>query len=485
MGVTLERADTRLAVAPVFTIAGAMGVLLLVLSGRYGFFGDELYFLAAGRHLAWGYADQPPLLPLLARLLDTGSPVVLRLPATLAMAAGVVFAALIARELGGGRKAQILTAGAFAVCTQMLGTGHYLATSTIDPFLWTVILWLIVRWIRTRDDNLLLWLGVVTGLALNTKFLIGTFWTLAVVALLALGPRDLLKRPKLWAGAGIAAVMIAPTLIWQAANGWPQLEMGEAISAEVGSLWGGRLVFLPSALLLAGLPVGAVLLLYGLWRLLRSARWREYRFLGWTTVGLVLLFFAVNGRAYYVAGMLPLSWAVAAVELESGRASRWWRWIATWPVYVLSFLVMLPGALPIWPQSWLADPDLPRPVFSSAEIGWPEFTDSVAATYRTLPPGTAIVTRFYWYSAALDYYGRDRLPEPSSGSRGYWTLTSPPDTADTVLYVGEPQEALRQHFTEVRALGRTGGAQDEPMWLATGRKGPWSEVWPAFRNLGL
>src|ERR1700716_2919615 len=246
---------------PVLILAGGTGLLLLLTAGRYGYFGDELYFLAAGKHLAWGYADQPPVLPLLARIMDTIAPgqvTVFRVPAVLATAGGVVFAGLIAREMGGARKAQVLTAGAYAICGQFVGSGHYLATSTIDPFLWTVLLWLIVRWIRTRADNLLVWAGVVTAVTLNVKFLIGGFWLVAGLCLLAFGPRHLPRRPKLWIGALIAVLSCVPTLMWQAENDWPQLGMGEAISREVSGGWGGRLGFVPGALIGAGLVVGAL-----------------------------------------------------------------------------------------------------------------------------------------------------------------------------------------------------------------------------------
>lgn len=168
----------------------------------------------------------------------------------------------------------------------------------------------------------------MTAVALYTKFLIGGFWLAAGIALLVCGPRELLRRPALWAGAGIAVVALVPTLIWQAAHGWPQLGMGAAISQEVADTWGGRLLFLPTVLVVAGIPVGAVLLCYGLWRLLRSP---ELRFLGWTAVALAVVFLAVNGRSYYVAGMFPVCWAMAAVALERREPSRWWRWLATWP----------------------------------------------------------------------------------------------------------------------------------------------------------
>ncbi len=495
MGVTTAPAPAGvrpLAVKPVAVVTALMAIPLLLTANRYGYFGDELYFLAAGRHLAWGYVDQPPLLPLLAKAMDAlgHSPFVLRIPAMLAVLAGVALTALIARELGGGAKAQTLAAATFAVSTEFLAGGHYLATSTVDPFLWTLVLWLLVRWLRTRADGLLVWAGVVTAVALYTKFLIGGFWLAAGVAILVCGPRELLRRPALWLGAAIAVVALVPTLLWQATHGWPQLGMGAAISAEVGGTWGGRLTFLPTALLVAGLPVGAVLLGYGLWRLLRS---RELRFLGWTTVLLTVVFLAVNGRFYYVAGMYPVCWAMAAVALERREAARWWRWVATWPCYALAALVVVPVALPVWPRAWLTEhPSLPTPLFAFAEIGWPEGARSVAGAFAHLPDRerTAVVTETYWQASALDRYGRDLgLPEPASGNRGYATLVVPPESTTGVLFVGEDPRPLLGHFADLRPIGKvdTGAAKPSyfdgvPLWLATGRVEPWSKLWPKLVN---
>ncbi|MBN6038573.1 glycosyltransferase family 39 protein [Amycolatopsis sp. 195334CR] len=503
MTITRERtADPVLrpfATGPVFAVAGAMAAVLLLVNGGYGYFGDELYFLAAGRHLDWGYADQPPGLPLLAHLMDLlapGSVWALRLPSVLAMVVSVVCTALIARELGGGRRAQVLAAGAFAVSMQFLGSGHYLATSTMDPFLWTVLLWLLTRWLRTRSDDLLLWAGVVTGLALNVKFLVPAFWVVALAFAAWLGPRDLLARPKLWFGAGIALLMAVPTVVWQANNGWPQLEMGEAIGDENPDKLAAALSFPVLALATAGVGVGLVLVLYGLWRLLRTP---SLRFLGWTLLVLTVLFAVTGGRFYYVAGLFPLCWAVAAVRLEAGQAQRWWRWMATWPVYALTAVIAVPSTLPVLPASVLdANPGLPRPIFADAERGWPEFTDAVAAVYHSLPPEqrerTAIVTQVYWQASALDHYGPERgLPEPYSGNRGYWTLATPPASADTVLYVGADSPVLRTHFAQVVPVGAVDTklpsapmfTQGAPLWLATGPSSPLPELWPAFRDLAL
>ncbi|WP_410599201.1 ArnT family glycosyltransferase [Amycolatopsis sp. lyj-90] len=495
-----ERAEVApFARTPVLAIAGAMGAVLTATAGRYGYFGDELYFLAAGRHLDWGYADQPPLLPLLARLMDAfgaDSPFALRIPATLAMVAGVVLTALIARELGGGRRAQVIAAATFAVSVQMLGGGHYLATSTLDPFLWTLLIWLLVRWTRTRADGLLLWSGVVTGVALNTKFLIGAFWVVALAATVVFGPRDLLRRPALWFGALIAVAMITPTLVWQAANGWPQLTMGAAISQEVSAGWGGRATFVPTLVMSAGVPVGMVLVCYGLWRLLRSERLRPYRFLGWTALGVLALFLLANGRYYYAAGMFAPLFAAAAVEIEAGQASKYWRWIATWPVYVLAAVITIPQTLPILPPSSVAStPAWARPLLADEEIGWREITESVAGAYRAVPDPsrTGVIAAKYWQASAIDHYGPELgLPSPSSPNRGYATFPRPPESARDVLFVGNDASVLVPYFTQVREVGaldnRAGvpnSSQGMKIWLATGRNGTWDEVWPRLKDWGF
>jgi hypothetical protein len=479
---------------PVLLLAAGTAAALLLTAGRYGYFGDELYFLAAGKHLAWGYADQPPLVPALARAMDAlapGSLVVFRLPAIAATAAGVVVTALIARELGGRRTAQARAAAAYAICGQFVGSGHYLATSTIDPLLWTLVLWLVVRWVRTRHDALLVWLGVVTAVALNGKLLIAAFWVVAGLAVLVFGPRDLLRRPKLWLGALIAAGSLVPTLLWQRANGWPQLGMGDAVGAEVDAA-GGRASFVPDLLAGAGWVIGALGVLYGLAVLLGSKQLRPYRFLGWTALGVAAIFLVANGRYYYAAGTFGVLWAAAAVHLEAREPSRWWRWMPTWPVFVVSALFSLPFTLPVWPAHWLVEhPGAPRPAYAAEEIGWPDLAADVAAQYRTAPPDTAIVTGGYWQAGALDRYGPEHgLPEAASASRGFWYFGRPADDTRTVLFVGYDPSKIAKHFGSARIVGQVGNrlgirnaSEHLPVWLLTGRTGSWAEIWPQLKDM--
>jgi 4-amino-4-deoxy-L-arabinose transferase-like glycosyltransferase len=475
---------------PVLAIAAGVGLVLSLTSGRVGYFDDELYFLVAGRHLDWGYADQGPLVPLLARAMDTifpGSLIGERLPATVLTAVGVVVAALIARELGGQRRAQVLTAGTYAMA--IVAGGHLLTTATVDAFFWVVTTWLLVRWVRLRDDRLLLWLGVVTAIALQNKWLMVTLWVVVAISVFAMGPRRLLRRPQLWLGAAIAVLATLPNLLWQAHHGWPQLAMTQVIVKEE-DLIGGRWTFLPLMLTTAGVGVGTALFCYGLWRLLRSPELRTYRFLGWTFVGLVVLFLVTGGRFYYLAGLVAPLLAAGAVELQRREPARWWRWALTSPVYVLSATIAL-TTLPLLPVSW---PTPARPV-SLSSIGWPELADTVAGAYRALPPATqrttAVVADSYWDGSALDRYGPARgLPHPFSPHRGFWYFGAPADDADTVLFVGSDSAYLHRYFTEVRQVATvTNGpainlfSLTTPVWLCSGQRAPWSQLWPQLRHL--
>ena len=218
---------TSFAAKPVWAVAAVVAVaqLTAAIVGRDYWF-DEVYMLAIGRHhLDWGSADQPPLTPALAALVDwtlPGSVVALRIPAILATAGAVVLAAMIARELGGDRRAQVLVAGGQATALWIGLGGHWLTPYALEPLQWLLIFWLLVRWVRTRDDRLLIAVGVAVGVAAMTKFQVILLCIVLIGAVAVVGPRALLRRPWFWTGAGLALLVAAPTLWWQLRNGWPR-----------------------------------------------------------------------------------------------------------------------------------------------------------------------------------------------------------------------------------------------------------------------
>ncbi|OLE22394.1 MAG: hypothetical protein AUG49_19275 [Catenulispora sp. 13_1_20CM_3_70_7] len=356
----------------------------------------------------------------------------------------------------------------------------------VDSFLWIVVTWLLVRWIRCRDDRLLLWSGLVTAVALQAKYLIVFFWLAAVAAILVVGPRDLLRRWLFWAGAAVVVLTALPALVWQARHGWPQLAMGQVLAAERDP--GGPAGFVLLLLVSAGV-LGAPLLGYGLWRTLRSP---EYRFLGWTFLGLVVIFLATLGHGYYTAGMFAALCAAGAVGLDRVRG-RWLPWVA-WPAGVLS-AVLVVTLLPVRPATSLAGRTAATNPVNADSVGWPELADAVASAYRALPPDqrrrTTIVAHTYWMAGALARYGPPRgLPEVYSPNRGYWYFGSPPDSATAVVYVGDTSAHLMQYFDQVRQvatvdnrLGVANTVQGAPIWLCDGPRQPWSMAWPRLRFL--
>ena len=464
----------------VLPIAAVVAVAHFAAGFAGGYWFDEAYMLAIGRnHLDWGSADQPPLTPLLAALMDgiaPGSVVALRLPAVLATTAAVVVAALIARELGGDRRAQALTAGAQATTLWTSMAGHWLTPYALEPAQWLVLIWLLVRWLRRRDDRLLLALGAVAGIAAQTKFQVLLLCAVLLLGVLVFGPRELLRRPKLWAGAGIGALIALPTLVWQALNGWPQLRMGGVLAAEAQVLYGGRPGIAVTLVLCAGVA-GTALSLHGLWRLLRADELRTYRFLGVTFLVLYVFFVAVAGRPYYLGGLYGLVAAAGALGLQRRREAgrHRWSWVA-WPAYALSAAAAA-GMLMTGTTA-----------ATQSGITGSEIAQRTAAAYHALPPDrqqrTAIMGQSYIVAAYIDSYSpRHDLPKAHSTNRGYGYFPPPPEHEDAVLYVGSDPDEVRPYFTEVRKVAE--GGRDASVWLCTGKHEPWNSLWPRLRHLDV
>lgn len=482
------------AVGAVAVAAGIAGVLAAM---RYGFYYDELYFIAAGKRLSFSYADQGPLVPLLARGMDwlfPGSSAALRIPAVIAVLVVVVFSAVIARELGGGRLAQVLAATASSTAPAILGEVTTLSTNVVDTALWALLSWLMVRWVRTRRDGLLLVAGLVTLVALQVKWLVPVFWVAMVLAVGCVGPRELLRRPALWCAATAVAVSAIPALIWQSRHGWPQVGMGAVIRGQTSMLY-GSLSFVPRAVHMCGV-LGWVLLVYGIWQLWRSPRLRAYRFLGVAFLVVVTIFAVTGGRIQYGAGIYAAVMAAGAMELAAVRSR--WTAIAAVPVIAASIAAFVVSATP-----WRAAAQLsPAADFADGirhqaygEFGWPQLAVAMANVYRQLPlqqrRNAVIVTEHYPQASALDYQrSTASLPAVYSPKRGFGYFGGPPDTAETILWVGNSASDLQKWFTTVVPaatfgvrLGMPLITRDVTIWRCDHPKQPWSSTWQHMMTL--
>ncbi|MFP5023410.1 ArnT family glycosyltransferase [Pseudonocardia phyllosphaerae] len=463
------------AAVPVGVTAGVVGLVHLVAAVIYpGRYFDEALMLSLGRnHLDWGSADQPPLTPAIAALADAVAPdslVALRIVPVLATTASVLVTALIARELGGGRRAQTLAAIAAGTGIWTSGLGHVLVPGALEPVGWLTLSWLLARWVRVRDDRLLLAIGPVLGLAALTKFQVIGLGAVLLVALAVAGPRSVLRRPALWGGVVVGAVIAAPTLLWQAAHGWPQMQMAGVV-AEESETFGGRPM--NAALLLLGAGVlGVVLTVAGVVGAARDPRLRPYRFLALTGVVLWVVFAVAPGRMYYLAGYYGVLAALGAVAFQHRREDGHARlsWMA-WPGVVLA-VVAAGATLPEMASS--APPELPEQIAASV--------DRASATLSPEQRSRAVVvTADYTAAAYLDVErSRPELPPVYSVHRAYGYLDPPPDDRDVVLFLGEDPAVLAPAVT---GLQRVDSDDEYPVWVGTGPHRPWSQAWPSLRTL--
>jgi 4-amino-4-deoxy-L-arabinose transferase-like glycosyltransferase len=282
-----------------------------------GYTPDEFYYLACADHLAWGYVDHPPFsIAVLdgARQLLGDSLVALRLLPALCEALAVIVAALIAREFGGGRRAQLVAALAAAAAPMALVIGFPFSMNPIEHLLWPLAALLVARLLNGADAKWWLALGAILGLALENK--LSTLWFGAALAVgMMLSPARAWFRTRwVWLGAGLAIVMLAPHIAWQAANAWPTLEFirnnavaREGLDAAVAAR--SPALFVGSQLIVMG-PLAAPVWLLGLALILRSPTMKNYRALGWAFAAL-FAFVALSGRGsvYYLVGAFSIVFA--------------------------------------------------------------------------------------------------------------------------------------------------------------------------------
>lgn len=471
---------------PPFVLVAVLAVVALVaVAGRYGWHRDELYFFEAGEHLSWGYVDFPPAVAVLAavaRGVFGDSLIGFRLFSALAVGAVVLVTAVISRDLGGGRRAQLIAALAAGLSLLFLGTGHLVSTTTFELLAWGILTWLLVRLLSGGDERLWLLVGAVVGVGFLVKHSMVLVVLALAVGVVIAGRASVFRSPRVWAGAGVAAALALPNVLWHATNGWPVFDMLTSLQDESEPVDG--LVFIPAQVGITGLT--AVVWIPGLWWLLRRADSRPWRGLGIAYLLLVGFFVVTGGKPYYLIGMYPALMAAGGVWWE--RRDRQWLPITA----VLVGAGGLVFALPVLPAERAAEiPVEDLELEFGAQLGWERFVDDVALAHHQLDDAV-IVTSNYGTAGAIDLYGSERgLPRAHSPHNHYWFWGPPSDTSDQAVLVGFPAHDVREWFSSCTLTARFetphGVASEEegsPIWICTGQKQLWSSLWQqlqAFR----
>ncbi len=512
----------------VVVIAVAKLLFHCYFNNRYGYFRDEFDYMACGNHLAWGYVDQPPLIPFLIhiwRAVAGSSLRSIRFIPALASSLLVVQTAVIAREFGGRRFALLLSAVTILIAPQYLSNGSLLGTNCLEPNLWMGCAYFAILAIKRNDPRYWLWFGVVAGIGLEEKYSIAVFGLGIVIGLLLTAQRRVFLSFWIWLGGLAAFLIFLPNLLWNIHYHWPFVQLMHNIHAE------GRDVVLPfpqfvfQQMLLVE-PLTAPIWITGLIAFFVSPRLKPYRWLGWCYLVCFTVFFVLHGKNYYLSPVYPMLLAAGAVIIESaieGRkldsagaevlkaVSRRRTWLKPAIVVVLlasgahlapvavpilsppkfiSYMKTLPMKLPVMEHSH-ARAILPQ--WYADQFGWEEIVAETAKAYDqvrpTDRPGCAIFAQDYGQAGAIDFFGpKYGLPPALSGHQTYWLWGPRGYSGNCMIVLDDSKETLEKLFDNVEYVGTSAEnpyalEQQIPVYICRGAKfGSLEKVWPLLKK---
>jgi hypothetical protein len=497
-------------------LSAARALLQLLGANHYGFFRDELYYIACSHHLAWGYIDQPPLIALsawVARHAFGESLIAYRILPALAGAAIVFLTGFLARELGGGLLAQFLAATTILLAPLSLAFSSFLSMNAFEPLFWLICAWIAVRIVSGGSPRLWIVLGAVAGVGLENKHTMLVFG-FALVAGLGLSGElhsdraHFLRSKWIWLGALVALALFLPNLIWEASHGWPQIEVVRN-AQQFKNVQLSPLQFIGEQVLFmqpASLPVW----LGGLAWCFFPERGKRFRFLGWAFLIVVAVFIALQGKSYYVAPAYPVLAAAGGVAFEqftSSSARRWMRFVYP-AVLILSGLATVPFGVPLLPVETFIrytnavpyarsvktenDATAPLPQIYSDMIGWEHMAETIAGVYHNLPkseqPQCAILSGNYGEAGAIDFYGsKFGIPPAISGHNNYFLWGPRGYSGECVILFGEGAERYKNYFDEVQRVASISdplampSEQNLAVYICRRPQAALGVLWPRFR----
>ncbi len=492
----------------IFLIPVVKLVLHVLTASGYGIHGDELYYLACSDHLAWGFVDQPPLSLFLLHLQRAAwgdSLLAIRFLPAFAGAATILLTGLLARRMGAKLFGQLLAQLCVLIAGVYLSINHYFSMNAFDLLFWLAALYLLVRIIDGGPPRLWAWLGMVVGFGLQNKWSL-VFLSVGLGAgLILTRERRLLLTPWVGAGAGLAALILLPNLIWQAAHGWPTLEwMANAraiknVSFSLPAYLVEQVKYLH--------PLNVLVWATGLVALLFSPKLARYRSLGWCYLVLLVLFVLTGGKPYYLAPMYPALFAAGAIWIERRMVRQWSRTLLAVTIGAAGAL-FAPFAMPLVPvERFVSYSNAmgfhiaaderhargPLPDYFANMFGWRELAALTSTVYQALPPEDqaqcGIYAGNYMQAGAIDFFGRQfHLPRAVSGHNNYWLWGPQGYTGDVMIVLGGDAATLREYFGQVteHAVFRHEYAQPGldglRIFVVRRPKRPLAELWPELKH---
>jgi hypothetical protein len=486
----------------------------MLVSGRYGYFVDELYYLACSHHLAWGYVDQSPLIGVitwLERVTLGDSLSALRFLPAVAAGLRVLLTGWIARELGARRFGMVLACVCVMVAPIYLGLDSLLTMNVFESLFWMGAALLALKIFHGASPKLWLLFGVVCGVGLLNKHSMLFFGFGLFVGLLLTKQRQQFSSPWIWLGGLIALLIFLPNLVWEIQRGFPTVELLRNVQRSGRNTELGPLKFLVTQALIL-LPLTAPVWLAGLLELGRDPQGRGWRVLGITWLVIMACMLTMHGRIYYPAPAYPMLFAAGGLAFE--------RWLAKLPslrwlkpayiaLLVVAGVVFAPFAyFPMltvdqyiaYAQFWHYQPPRiennqlgPLPQIYADQFGWKEMAQVVANAYDKLPPeeqkSCAIFGQNYGQAGAIDFFGAKLgLPAAISGHQSYFYWGPRAYTGNCMIVMGDNPERLAELFEKVELAGTVAHPLSMPyqqfdVYVCHGSKfGDLRNAWPKLKH---
>jgi len=492
--------------AALWLLGLAFTVLHLIAGARYGFHRDELLTFSNARDLEWGYVVYPPVTALLGRIelaLFGASLIGFRCFAALACGIVAVLTGLMARAIGGGRQAMLVSAFAASIGGAVFFTGSFMSYMSFDLLWWVAVAWCVARLLESGDARWWLGIGAFIGLGLMTKYTMAFFAAALVGGMLLTPNRRSLRSPWFWCGAALALLIVAPNLWWQYQHHFVSLAWMRSIHARDIGL-GRTDYFLLNQLWEVVNPVTLPLVFAGLWFFFACPEGKRWRMIGWMFLLTLAGFMAARGRDYYLAPAYPMLIAAGAAWSEVRLRSLPGKWetrflYTPWSRLLVGGLIVAALVLPVAPinSPWWRVQDAVSHQYNM-QIGWPEMTATIAQVRDSLPAADrasiGVMAADEGEAGAVNLYGRAYgLPRAISGMNSNWLRGYGDPPPQTVIAVGFKPGELNQIFASCQAAAQLwnpyGVANDifrdrDQVYVCRNIRLPWPEFWKHFLYYG-
>ena len=496
---------------PAWLLAAAAIVLQMATNGRYGYFRDELYYLALSHHLAWGYVDLAPMAPFvlcISRTFFGESLHAIRLLPAVALGAEILITGLIARELGGKRFAVLLSCLAVLVAPVIVNNASRFSMNPFESLFWMGSIYFVLRAINHNQPQMLLWSGVLIGLGVENKHSTAFFLISLTAGILLTNERRWLRTKWLWMAAAIIILLALPNLIWQVQHGFPtwiDLSNVKKIHKNVEL---PTVAFLKQQVMTL-LPINALVWIAGLGFLLFDREGKRYRVVAATYLVFLAIMDALHGKDYYLAPIYPMLFAAGGVlwqKLVDAHSGLRWMKVAFPIVLLILGVIVYPIILPILPPDRIAPymqalgVGMPRtethmesvlPQYFADEFGWPEMVAQVAEVYNKLPADerarTAILAGNYGSAGAIDFFGpRYGLPPSISAHQNYYYWGFRQYTSESLIMLNWDLDDARYWCQNVEEGPKvdypyTMSWEHYTILICHGLKKPLAEAWSHFK----